>query len=95
MINDETVYDKVQAVAFTIEDKVYVGAANENHIKLYLRLLQEIMVPAHTLDEWTSDEKNNGFVTVKGDFITRDEAFERFGVARSQDLRDQCNSCSP
>ena len=89
MVNDEAGHDKVRAVAFTIQDKVYVGTTNESHVTLYLRLLHEILVPAHTLDAWTSDDKNNGFVTVKGEFISRDEAFERFGAARSQDLQAQ------
>ena len=87
MMNDGAGHDKVRAVAFTIEDKVYVGTASESHILLYLRLRQSIQVPADTLDAWTSDDRNHGFVTEKGDFINRAEALRRFGAARSQDLK--------
>ena len=89
MSNDQAGQDKLCAVAFTIEDKVFVGTASESHILLYLRLLQDILVPADTLDAWTSDDKNHGFVTDKGDFINRAEALRRFGATRSQDLKAQ------
>ena len=89
MINDRAGHDKVRAVAFTIEGKVYAGKANESHIALYLRLLQDILVPADTLDAWTSDDRNHGFVTERGDYINRNEAFRRFGTTRSQDLKAQ------
>ena len=89
MITDGAGHDKVRAVAFTIEGKVYVGTARESHLMLYLRLLQDILVPADTLDAWTSDDNNHGFVTEKGDFINRAEAFKRFGTTRSQDLKAQ------
>jgi hypothetical protein len=89
MIDNGAGLDKVRAVAFTIEDKVYVGKAGESHITLYLRLLQDILVPADTLDAWTGDDKNHGFVTERGDFINRAEAFRRFGTTRSQDLKAQ------
>jgi hypothetical protein len=89
MINDGAGLDKVRAVAFTIDGKVYVGKAGESHITLYLRLLQDILVPAVTLDVWTSDDNNHGFVTDRGDFINRAEAFRRFGTTRSQDLKAQ------
>ena len=89
MINDGAGHDKVRAVAFTIEDKVFVGTASESHILLYLRLLQDTVVPADTLDAWTSDDQNHGFITEKGDFINRAEALQRFGTMRSQDLKVQ------
>jgi hypothetical protein len=83
----ETPHDRVRAVAFRIEDKVYEGRAGASHIALYTSLLLLKQVPADTLDVWTSDEKNHGFVTEKGEFIDRPEVFRRFGAARSQDLR--------
>ena len=89
MINDGAGLDKVHAVAFTIQGKVYVGTPRESHIMLYLRLLRDILVPAETLDAWTGDDNNHGFVTEKGDFINRAEALKRFGATRSQDLRAQ------
>lgn len=89
MINDGADHDKVRAVAFTIEGKVYVGIPRESHIMLYLRLLRDILVPADTLDAWTGDDNNHGFVTEKGDFINRAEALKRFGITRSQDLKAQ------
>ncbi len=79
--------DKVRAVAFRIEDKVYEGGSGASHVTLYSALLLEKRVSAHTLDAWTSDEKNHGFVTVKGKFLARLEVFRQFGVSRSQDLR--------
>jgi hypothetical protein len=80
---------QVRAVAFTIEDKVYAGAVGESHLTLYLRLLQDKRVPAATLDAWTNDDKNHGFVTHAGEFLDRAEAFRRFGTKRSQDLKAQ------
>ena len=82
----EPTYDKVRAVAFKIEDIVYEGNSGASHITLYTSLLLDKRVPADTLDAWTSDEKNHGFVTEKGEFLDRPEVFRRFGAARSQDL---------
>lgn len=79
-------HDKVRAVAFTIEDKVWVGTARETHSLLYRRLRQRNLVPADTLDSWTSNDQNHGFVTHGGEFVDRAEAFRRFGAMRSQDL---------
>ena len=87
MITDGAACDKVHAVAFIIEDHVYVGKAGESHIALYLRLLQDLPVTVDALDAWTGDDKNHGFVTENGDFINRVEAFRRFGTTRSQDLK--------
>ena len=78
---------KVRAVAFKIEDKVYEGSLGASHITLYSALLRLKKVPAHTLDKWTSDEMNHGFVTEQGEFLPRAEVLRRCGVARSQDLR--------
>ena len=89
MITDRVALDKVRAVAFIIEGRVHVGRAGESHIRLYLRLLQDTMVPVETLDAWTGDDKNHGFVTMNGDFINRAEAFRRFGTTRSQELKAQ------
>jgi len=83
----EQTYDKVRAVAFQIEDKVYEGNSGASHITLYTSLLLDKRVPADTLDTWTSDEKNHGFVTEKGEFLDRPQVFRRFGAARSQDLQ--------
>ena len=80
-------HDKVRAVAFKIEDRVYEGATGASHISLYSALLLQQRVPAHTLDAWTSDERNHGFVTEKGEFLDRAEVFRRYGAALSQDLR--------
>ena len=79
--------DKVRAVAFKIEDKVYEGGSGASHSTLYNFLLLHKRVPADTLDTWTSVEKNHGFVTEKGVFLDRSEVFRRFGAARSQDLQ--------
>ena len=79
--------DKVRAVAFRIEDRVYAGCSGASHISLYNALLTENQVPVTTLDTWTSDEKNHGFVTEKGEFLGRGEVFQRFGASRSQDLQ--------
>jgi hypothetical protein len=89
MGNDGAGHDKVRAVAFAIEDKVYVGTAGESHCRLYRRLLHSRRVPANTLDIWTSNDQNHGFVTEKGTFLDRAEAFRRFGIARSQELKAQ------
>ena len=83
----EATHDKVRAVAFRIEDKVYEGNSGASHITLYTSLLLDKRVSADTLNAWTSDERNHGFVTVKGEFLGRPEVFRRFGAARSQDLR--------
>ena len=83
----EPAHDKVRAVAFKIEDKVYEGNSGASHTSLYTFLLLHNRVPADTLDTWTSDEKNHGFVTEKGEFLDRPEVFRRFAAARSQDLR--------
>jgi hypothetical protein len=79
--------DKVRAVAFRIEDRVYEGCSGASHISLYNALLIEKQVPVATLDTWTSDEENHGFVTEKGEFLGRIEVFQRFGASRSQDLQ--------
>jgi len=86
MSKDGAVHDRIHAVAFTIDDKVYAGNATDSHIILYVRLLRDNLVPVETLNTWTSDDKNHGFVTASGEFVDRVEAFKRFGVARSQDL---------
>ena len=83
----EPTLDKVRAVAFRIEDKVYEGASGASHITLYASLLRDKRVPANTLDTWTSNEKNHGFVTEKGEFLDRLEVFRRFAAARSQALQ--------
>jgi len=83
----EPIHDKVRAVAFKIDDKVYEGNAGSSHITLYASLLHQKRVPADTLDTWTSVEKNHGFVTEKGEFLDRPEVFRRFGATRSQDLQ--------
>ena len=83
----EPVPDRVRAVAFKIEGKVYEGNTGASHISLYTALLHLKRVPADTLDMWTSDEKNHGFVTEKGEFLDRPEVFRRFGASRSQDLQ--------
>ena len=83
----ESTCDKVRAVAFKIEDKVYEGTSGASHITLYTDLLLRKRIPAATLDIWTSDEKNHGFVTEKGEFIDRREVFRRLGADQSQDLR--------
>lgn len=83
----EPAYDKVRAVAFKIEDKVYEGHAGASHSTLYISLLLDKRVSADTLDTWTSYENNHGFVTEKGEFLDRPEVFRRFGAARSQDLQ--------
>ena len=80
-------HDKVRAVAFKIADRVYEGNAGASHSVLYASLLVQKQVPADTLDTWTSDEKNHGFVTERGEFIDRLEVFRRFGATRSQDLQ--------
>jgi hypothetical protein len=79
--------DKVRAVAFRIGDRVYEGSAGASHVELYVSLLRQRRVPAPTLEAWTSDERNHGFVTEKGVFINRPEILRRCGAARSQDLR--------
>ena len=66
---------------------MYEGDSGASHIALYTSLLVHKRVHADTLATWTSDEKNHGFVTEKGEFLNRPEVFRRFGVARSQDLR--------
>ena len=78
--------DKVRAVAFRIEDKVYEGASGASHGTLYISLQRLKQMPPETLDTWTSDEKNHGFVTERGEFLDRPEVFRRFGADRSQDL---------
>ena len=78
--------DKVRAVAFKIEEKVYEGSAGASHLSLYNYLLLHKRMSVSTLDAWTSIEKNHGFVTEKGEFLDRAEAFRRFDAARSQDL---------
>lgn len=83
----ESDYVKMRAVAFKIEDKVYEGRAGANHITLYTSLLRDRRVSPDTLDAWIGDEKNHGFVTVKGEFLDRLEVFKRFGAFRSQDLQ--------
>ena len=83
----KTPCDKMRAVAFRIEDKVYEGSSKATHLTLYTTLLVAKLVPAHTLDIWTSDEKNHGFVTEKGEFLDRLEVFRRFGASQSQELR--------
>ena len=87
IVLDDPIHYRVRAVAFKIEDKVYAGNSGESHIMLYTSLLLGKRVPAVTLDTWTSDEKNHGFVTEKGEFLGRPEVLRRFGVARSQDLQ--------
>ncbi len=76
--------DKVRAVAFKIEDKVYEGSSGASHITLYASLLVNKRVPADTLAIWTRDEKNHGFVTEKGEFIGRSEVFRRMSAAYGQ-----------
>jgi hypothetical protein len=83
----EPTCDKVRAVAFKIEDKVYEGSSGASHVNLYTFLLRHKRVPAHTLDAWTSDERNHGFVTEKGKFLDRPEVFRLFGADQSQALR--------
>lgn len=80
-------YVRVRAVAFRSEDKVYEGNAGASHITLCASVLHQKQVPVHTLDGWSSDEKNHGFVTKKGEFWERAEVLRRFGAARSQTLR--------
>ena len=83
----EPTCDRVRAVAFKIEDKVYEGSSGASHVTLYTSLLLQKRVPTHTLDTWTRDEKNHGFVTEKGEFLGRPEVLRRFGAAQSQDLQ--------
>ncbi|NQU09835.1 hypothetical protein HQ590_03520 [bacterium] len=85
--NEAVAPDKVRAVAFAIEDKVYAGRTNESHTMLYLRLLRENLVSASTLDTWTGEESSHGFVTETGEFLDRPTAFARFGTTRSEDLK--------
>jgi len=77
----------MRAVAFKIEDVVYEGHSGASHVALYASLRMHKRIPAVTLDIWTSDERNHGFVTETGEFLDRSEAFRRFGAARSQDLQ--------
>ena len=94
----EPTCDKVRAVAFKIEDKIYEGNSGASHSTLYTSLRLDKRVPVGTLDTWTSDERNNGFVTEKGEFLDRSEIFRRFGASRSQDLQAkghiQCRAAS-
>ena len=52
-----------------------------------IALLGRKHLPVDTLDTWTSDEKNHGFVTENGEFLDRPEVFRRFGATQSEDLR--------
>lgn len=79
--------DKVRAVAFAIAGQVYAGRGTESHTMLYLRLLRDNLMPATTLDAWTSEESSHGFVTEQGKFLDRPAAFARFGTTRSEDLK--------
>ena len=79
--------EKVRAVAFRIEGKVYEGRSGASHATLYISLLREKRVAAHAIEIWTSSEKNHGFVTENGEFLDRSEVMSRFGADRSEDLQ--------
>jgi hypothetical protein len=80
---------QVRAVAFKIKNNVYEGRTGETHGTLYTRLLLDRLVPAKRLDLWTAHEEDHGFVTKTGEFLSRAEAFKRFGITHSQDLTAQ------
>lgn len=78
--------DKVRAVAFKINDRIFEGNTGESHCALYLSLLRSKQVPSKMLDLWTHNETNHGFVTESGVFLNRPEVFRRFGTDRSESL---------